>query len=217
MPLYDEGGLPSRTLSARDQEQAAKERRAALGGFTAEDVQQKLKERSASALPGQTSDLSVFSDLLKSVMDTSPSPAQAALDGLVAGADPRAQMSGLPTSSAPAQDVGSIIGKRNYQVGRGNPQLRSMAQSVANFMGWGPDEFAAWDAVINAESGWNPNAQNPTSTAYGLGQFLNSTWKGYGPKTSDPATQLAYMARYIKNRYGSPSKALIFHNSHNWY
>jgi len=29
--------------------------------------------------------------------------------------------------------------------------------------------------IIN-ESGWNPEAKNPSSTAYGLGQFLNSTW-----------------------------------------
>lgn len=216
MPLYDEGGLPTRVLSARDQEQAAKERRAALGGFTAEDVQQKLKEKSSTPVPGGSPDFSVFSDLLKSVSDTKITPAQTAIDGLLT--DQRSQMSSLPSApSGPVDNVTGIIGKRNYQVGRGNPQLRAMAQSVANFMGWGPAEFQAWDAVINAESGWNPNAQNPTSTAYGLGQFLNSTWKGYGPKTSDPATQLAYMARYIKNRYGSPTKALIWHNSHNWY
>jgi soluble lytic murein transglycosylase-like protein len=32
------------------------------------------------------------------------------------------------------------------------------------------------DSIIGAESGGNPNATNPTSSASGLGQFIDSTW-----------------------------------------
>lgn len=32
------------------------------------------------------------------------------------------------------------------------------------------------DSIINAESGGNPTAQNPNSTAAGPGQFIDSTW-----------------------------------------
>jgi hypothetical protein len=32
------------------------------------------------------------------------------------------------------------------------------------------------DPIIQAESGGNPNATNPNSSASGLGQFINSTW-----------------------------------------
>lgn len=35
-------------------------------------------------------------------------------------------------------------------------------------------------AIENCESGGNPTAQNPSSTASGLFQFLDSTWAGYG-------------------------------------
>jgi hypothetical protein len=35
------------------------------------------------------------------------------------------------------------------------------------------------DAVIWRESNWNPSAKNPSSTASGLAQFLDSTW-GWG-------------------------------------
>lgn len=93
------------------------------------------------------------------------------------------------------------------------------AQSIAGNYGWSsPSELAAWYQLGMKESGWRNTAQNPTSTAYGIGQFLDSTWRGYGiPKTSDPAMQVEAMARYIKARYGSPSRALAFHNSHNWY
>lgn len=92
------------------------------------------------------------------------------------------------------------------------------AQQFANQFGWGPNELSAWYTLGMKESGWRNTAQNPTSTAYGIGQFLNSTWGGTGiAKTSDPSKQVLAMARYIQKRYGSPSKALAFHISHNWY
>jgi len=101
-----------------------------------------------------------------------------------------------------------------------NPKANfQYAQNIAGNFGWNnAAELAAWYTLGMKESGWNNNAQNPTSTAYGIGQFLNSTWAGYGiPKTSNPALQVEAMARYIKARYGSPSRALAFHRSHNWY
>jgi hypothetical protein len=100
-----------------------------------------------------------------------------------------------------------------------NPKANfTYAQQIAPNFGWGAADLAAWYTLGMKESGWNNNAQNPTSTAYGIGQFLDSTWKGVGgSKTADPATQVQYMAQYIKNRYGSPSAALAFHNAHNWY
>lgn len=92
------------------------------------------------------------------------------------------------------------------------------AQELAQEFGWGPQELQAWYTLGMKESGWRNNAQNPTSTAYGIGQFLNSTWAGVGiGKTSDPRLQVLAMARYIKNRYGSPSRALGFHLRNNWY
>lgn len=37
-----------------------------------------------------------------------------------------------------------------------------------------------WDAVIACESGGNPRAQNPSSSASGLFQFIDGTWRAYG-------------------------------------
>ncbi len=36
--------------------------------------------------------------------------------------------------------------------------------------------MAIIDSIISAESGGDPNARNPNSTASGLGQFLDATW-----------------------------------------
>lgn len=78
---------------------------------------------------------------------------------------------------------------------------------------WGPQEWPAMYRLLMNESGFNPNAQNPTSTAHGLFQFLDSTWDGTGiDKTDDPAGQTEAGIKYIKSRYGTPSKALDF-----WY
>jgi len=37
--------------------------------------------------------------------------------------------------------------------------------------------FSLVDEIIRRESNWNPTAKNPKSTAYGLCQFLDGTWK----------------------------------------
>lgn len=96
-------------------------------------------------------------------------------------------------------------------------QVRALAQRMAAERGWTGSQWQALDQLIMKESGYNPTAQNPTSTAYGIGQFLDSTWKPYGAKTSDPKAQLDYMYRYLTGRYGDPSKALQFHLKNNWY
>lgn len=92
------------------------------------------------------------------------------------------------------------------------------AQQVAPRYGWGQNELGAWYTLGMKESGWRSNAQNPSSTAYGIGQFLDKTWGAYGfRKSSNPAYQVNAMASYIKSRYGSPSRALAFHRRNNYY
>lgn len=100
-----------------------------------------------------------------------------------------------------------------------NPKANfKFAQDLAGQFGWDANELSAWYTLGMKESGWRNTAQNPKSTAYGIGQFLNSTWKGVGiAKTSDPRLQVLAMARYIQKRYGSPSRALAFHKRNNWY
>lgn len=75
--------------------------------------------------------------------------------------------------------------------------------------------------LVGRESSWNPSAKNPSSTAHGYGQFLNSTRANYEKKTglnySNPVHQLVMMAQYVKDRYGTPEKALAFWDKNKWY
>ena len=85
-------------------------------------------------------------------------------------------------------------------------------------LGGDGSQFSCLEALWGKESGWNPNAQNPTSSAYGRPQFLDSTWAGTGiGKTSDGYRQIDAGLIYINNRYGSPCGAWSHSQSTGWY
>jgi tape measure domain-containing protein len=79
----------------------------------------------------------------------------------------------------------------------------------------------AW--IIAHESGGRTNAQNPTSTAFGLGQLLLANRINYGrklgvdPNTTSASAQLAMMRMYIRDRYGNAENAEQFWKSNHWY
>jgi hypothetical protein len=100
-------------------------------------------------------------------------------------------------------------------------------QAMAKY-GWGEEDYQALVALWNKESGdpnagssrvtWNPGADNPTSTAFGIAQFLDSTWRSVGARrTADPRGQIDAGEAYIAQRYGNPRAALQFHLQNNWY
>lgn len=83
---------------------------------------------------------------------------------------------------------------------------------------FGADQVPALLELVNRESGFDNLAQNPRSTAFGLFQFIRSTWGAYGyEQTSDPIIQIEAGLDYIEKRYGTPQKALQFHNINHWY
>lgn len=92
--------------------------------------------------------------------------------------------------------------------------------------GWG--ESKAMELLIRSESNFDPKARNAKSGAYGLFQFLPSTWStlqkeasvvlGVGPHDiRRPRVQCVYGLLYIRKRYISPDNAWIFHNKNGWY
>lgn len=111
--------------------------------------------------------------------------------------------------------MGAMLGNLK---GIGGSLFQKASSLAGRMFGWGGNQLGALRELVNRESGWNPTAQNPTSTAFGLFQFLDSTWAGTGiRKTTDPVRQIIAGLRYIRKRYGSPLAALSFHNRNNWY
>jgi hypothetical protein len=76
--------------------------------------------------------------------------------------------------------------------------------------GWTGADLKALDTLWNNESSWDYTAKNPSSGALGIPQALgHSLPPGYA---TDPIAQIRWGLKYIKDRYGSPSRALAF-----WY
>jgi len=75
-----------------------------------------------------------------------------------------------------------------------------------------PRQFACLDLLWTSESHWNASAKSPTSTAFGIPQFLNATWEHYHypVRPKDPLMQINAGLRYITVRYGTPCKAWTF-------
>ena len=77
---------------------------------------------------------------------------------------------------------------------------------IASYKDWGDGDYDALVWLWNKESGWQWNATNPSSGAYGIPQALPASklasagddWK------DDAATQIKWGLNYIAGRYGSP-------------
>ena len=154
------------------------------------------------------------------------------IEGLIAGL-----LDKMPRFAPPWGDVmGAVLGKVTGAISEkvsgffgstmGAPAgggsaaggVKAMAQEMAAQYGWTGAQYAALDALWTKESNWNSNAQNPTSTAYGIPQFLNSTWATVGAtKTSDPGGQIAAGLKYIAQRHKDPASAWAFSQKNGWY
>lgn len=100
---------------------------------------------------------------------------------------------------------------------KGEYQLYAL--SILSDYGWADSEIVPLIKLWNRESHWNPSAHNKHSGAHGIPQALpgrkmaseGSDWATNGK------TQIRWGLNYIKNRYGSPSKAWSHSESHGWY
>lgn len=96
------------------------------------------------------------------------------------------------------------------------PTVKEYAEKRVNEVfggGW-----TSFNDLIYRESKWNNLAQNKHSTAFGLGQFLKSTWATVEcVKTSDPYIQIDCTIKYVKQRYTHPNIALKHFIKYNYY
>lgn len=109
--------------------------------------------------------------------------------------------------------------------GGGQPQ--NVARLLLGGFGWTADQMAPLISLWNGESGWNPQAKNPSSGALGIAQALghgspatagslgNEYGAEYGLTVADAKAansgsalqQIRWGLGYIKSRYGSPAAA----------
>ncbi|MFI5792177.1 transglycosylase SLT domain-containing protein [Streptomyces sp. NPDC051677] len=118
-----------------------------------------------------------------------------------------AATAGMAISAAPAQAATSSVSSA------------SQAQAIAHKMIPNTAQYNAFANIVKHESGWDVNATNASSGAYGLVQALpgskmasaGSDWK------TNAKTQIKWGLDYMNSRYGSPLAAWSFWQANGWY
>jgi hypothetical protein len=86
-------------------------------------------------------------------------------------------MTALPPSAASPGGRPPI----NLPPDQDNPGVnRLLAWQIYNQMGMPLDQWDDFERLEMSEAGYRATAKNPGSTAYGMGQFLDSTFRDYG-------------------------------------
>jgi septal ring factor EnvC (AmiA/AmiB activator) len=96
------------------------------------------------------------------------------------------------------------------------PQVGRVAGGRCDLSGTSTAEL--W--IIMHESGGYPTADNPTSTAFGLGQLLLGNrilYLGNDYATIDCGKQLFAFRAYVRDRYGTAEAAQAFWQANGWY
>jgi len=71
-------------------------------------------------------------------------------------------------------------------------------------------QYRCLEILWNRESRWDPRADNPKSSAFGIPQLLKMT-------ELDPFEQIDLGLKYISKRHSTPCKALDYHNKKGHY
>ena len=104
--------------------------------------------------------------------------------------------------------------------GRGKASVMDAIAFTAQSMGLSQSELDDVNWIFSRESGFNPNAKNPSSGAYGLGQFLGHQGDKYGAMgaySGDPAAETRAAITYMNDRYGGPAGAKAYWQTHGNY
>ncbi|WP_264031716.1 ubiquitin-like domain-containing protein [Cellulosimicrobium sp. SH8] len=111
------------------------------------------------------------------------------------------------------------VGTMDISVSVDPGSARAIGRSLAAQRGWGDDEFTCLDKLWTKESNWRVDADNPSSSAYGIPQALpGSKMSSAGADwRTNPATQITWGLGYIEGRYGTPCSAWSHSVAKGWY
>jgi hypothetical protein len=94
---------------------------------------------------------------------------------------------------------------------------RSVARALLPQFGFAADQFGCLDALWVSESDWRIDADNPTSSAYGIPQALTELHDLPADYMTSAEAQIRWGLGYIQDSYGSPCSAWSFKQANNWY
>ncbi|MDR7252526.1 hypothetical protein J2X46_001502 [Nocardioides sp. BE266] len=104
---------------------------------------------------------------------------------------------------------------KSEKLSEGDP--RDIARALLPAYGFSSDQFSCLDSLYMSESGWRIDADNPTSSAYGIPQALTSMHDLPADYMTSAESQIRWGLEYIQGSYGTPCSAWSFKSSHGWY
>ena len=163
------------------------------------------------------------------ITTTTSTPAETASPGAdVAGSASEVDR-GEVVSRSDRRDAADPLKETTLSQGEDNAMSRSedlsdedpriIAQALLANYGWSTDQFGCLDSLWTRESNWRVNADNPSSSAYGIPQALpGSKMSSAGSDwATNPVTQIRWGLGYIADRYGSPCGAWAASQRQGWY
>jgi hypothetical protein len=154
---------------------------------------------------------------------TDSSPESAAPSASAAQLEQRAQRSVSSRSArrtdktkatALSMSSGSAVTK-SEKLSEGDP--RDIARALLPAYGFSSDQFSCLDSLYMSESGWRIDADNPTSSAYGIPQALTEMHDLPADYMTSAESQIRWGLEYIQDSYGTPCNAWSFKSGHGWY
>lgn len=109
---------------------------------------------------------------------------------------------------------GTAVAK-SEKLSEGDP--RDIARALLPAYGFSSDQFSCLDSLYMSESGWRIDADNPTSSAYGIPQALTQLHDLPADYMTSAESQIRWGLEYIQNTYGTPCSAWSFKAGHGWY
>ncbi|KAF2416880.1 16S rRNA pseudouridylate synthase [Microbacterium sp. B35-30] len=146
--------------------------------------------------------------------------AEAAAEAAAAEAAEAAAAAAKKSSSSSGSSAPRPVYATGGAVGGTSPaDAQATARAMLGNYGWGDDQFGCLVSLWNKESGWNYQAYNRSSGAYGIPQALPGSKMGSAGADwqTNPATQIAWGLGYISGRYGTPCGAWGHSQSTGWY
>jgi hypothetical protein len=104
---------------------------------------------------------------------------------------------------------------RTEDLSSGDP--RDIARALLPEFGFGDSEFDCLDSLYESESGWRIDADNPSSSAYGIPQALTQLHALPADYMTSAESQIRWGLGYIQDTYGTPCNAWSFKSGNGWY
>jgi hypothetical protein len=113
-----------------------------------------------------------------------------------------------------AMSGGSAV-TRSEKLSEGDP--RDIARALLPAYGFSSDQFSCLDSLYVSESDWRIDADNPTSSAYGIPQALTQLHDLPADYMTSAEAQIRWGLEYIQDTYGTPCSAWSFKQGNGWY